>query len=89
MGAIARVYQHSDTTFPIILALWRQHPQHVDYGRVESFTLTICLRVVWADPKFFNTSQYAEVSDELTFKVPPLVQNDFLHQPLMDSEIVP
>ena len=45
--------------------------------------------MVLAGPKFCGTSQFAEVSNELTLMVPPLVQKDFLWQPVMDDEIVP
>ena len=71
------------------IPLQKQCHQQVDLGRVESFALTLCLRVIWAGPKFHSTSQFTEVGDELNLKVPSLVQKDFLWQPVMDDKIVP
>ena len=52
LGTVVSVDQCSNTALPVRLASWRQHPQHINEGGVESLTLAIYLGVVQADSEF-------------------------------------
>ena len=49
---VVRVDQSSYTALPVGLVLWMQLSQHINEGGIESFTLVICLGMVWTGSEF-------------------------------------
>ena len=62
---------------------------HTNQSGVEPLTLAISLLVVWASSHLLGPHQLTEISHQLTFKIPTLIQQDLFGQPIVNNEPAP
>ena len=63
---------------PVSLRLTVKGTQHGDEGPVESFTLTVTLRVVRCGAKLLDPQEGTHLLDEIGFKIGTLISDDLV-----------